>query len=133
MHWRFGDGFLGAAPVPALNNMFRSVERVWSDAGRAGRPRLVAQVNVALGPRAVTEQARTALAEYYLFSPHVEHQVEGMLSTPRQIRSSLDTLARFGADEVMLYCWSHHVDQVNRLADAGGLSRRCRKSLGNLR
>jgi alkanesulfonate monooxygenase SsuD/methylene tetrahydromethanopterin reductase-like flavin-dependent oxidoreductase (luciferase family) len=115
---RIGDGLLGAAPVPALDRLFRSVERVWSEAGRAGRPRLVAQVNVAVGPREVTEQARQALSAYYQFSPGVQHKIDGMLSSPSQIRDALDTLAGFGADEVVLYCWSHDVDQVERIADA---------------
>jgi alkanesulfonate monooxygenase SsuD/methylene tetrahydromethanopterin reductase-like flavin-dependent oxidoreductase (luciferase family) len=46
---RFGDGFLGAAPPRYLGRLFRTVEGFWAEAGRAGRPRLVAQGNVALG------------------------------------------------------------------------------------
>lgn len=46
-----------------------------------------------------------------------------ILRPPHQIRDTLDSLAGFGADEVMLYCWSHDVDQVERIADAVDLTR----------
>ncbi|MFB9840536.1 LLM class flavin-dependent oxidoreductase, partial [Actinoallomurus acaciae] len=41
---RWGDGYLCAAPLAMAGGLFRSVERSWSAAGRAGRPRMVAQV-----------------------------------------------------------------------------------------
>lgn len=112
---RFGDGFLGAAPPRYLGTLFRTVETLWAEAGRPGRPRLVAQGNVALGPDGLVAQARSALAGYYGggYDP-------GLLDTPGRIRDFIRTCEGLGADEVMLYCWASDPDQVDRLADLVG-------------
>ncbi|MGH3394314.1 MAG: LLM class flavin-dependent oxidoreductase, partial [Streptosporangiaceae bacterium] len=59
---RWGDGFLAAAPPAWAGNLFRAVEQAWLAAGRAGRPKIVAQVNVALGSPDVIDDARGAIA-----------------------------------------------------------------------
>ncbi|MFG2860445.1 LLM class flavin-dependent oxidoreductase [Streptomyces sioyaensis] len=116
---RYGDGFLGAALPPAhMDGMFRAVEEAWSRAGRTGRPRLLAQVNVALGPPPVVDRARRELHAYYQPSSYTEHVVDGLLTTGAQIRAAVAAYRAIGADEVMLYCWSPGPDQVERLADA---------------
>ncbi|MFF4284976.1 LLM class flavin-dependent oxidoreductase [Streptomyces sp. NPDC001633] len=116
---RWGDGFLGAAlPPQHMDGLFRNVEAAWSRAGRDGRPRLVAQVNAALGPEETLDRARRELHAYYSPGDHVEHVVNGLLTTPAAIRAAVDAFRAIGADEVMLYCWSPDADQVERLADA---------------
>jgi alkanesulfonate monooxygenase SsuD/methylene tetrahydromethanopterin reductase-like flavin-dependent oxidoreductase (luciferase family) len=115
---RWGDGFLCAAPPAMADGLFRSVERSWSEAGRSGRPRLVAQVNVVLGSEATVDDARAALGSYYAFIDGGDRLAEGVLSTPRAIRDAVATFAGLGADEVMLYCWARDAGQVDRLADA---------------
>ncbi|MFI0711193.1 LLM class flavin-dependent oxidoreductase [Streptomyces inhibens] len=116
---RWGDGFLGAAlPPRQMDAMFRQVETAWSRAGRTGRPRLLAQVNVALGPEATLDRARQELRAYYQPADFTEHVVKGLLTTPAQIREAVAAYRAIGADEVMLYCWSPDPDQVERLADA---------------
>ncbi|GAB7030284.1 LLM class flavin-dependent oxidoreductase [Streptomyces sp. NPDC021749] len=116
---RWGDGFLGAALSPQhMDGLFRNVEAAWSRAGRDGRPRLVAQVNAALGPEETLDRARRELHAYYSPSDYVEHVVKGLLTTPAAIREAVAAFRAIGADEVMLYCWSPDADQVERLADA---------------
>ncbi len=116
---RFGDGFLGAALPPRyMAPLFRDAEAVWEKYDRPGRPRLVAQANVALGPESTVEQARRTIRAYYDFSGRADHVAEGLLTTPHAIREAVDAFVGIGADEVMLYCWSSDVDQVDRLADA---------------
>ncbi|MFE0376536.1 LLM class flavin-dependent oxidoreductase [Streptomyces inhibens] len=116
---RWGDGFLGAAlPPRQMDAMFRQVETAWSRAGRTGRPRLLAQVNVALGPEATLDRARQELRAYYQPADFTEHVVKGLLTTRAQIREAVAAYRAIGADEVMLYCWSPDPDQVERLADA---------------
>ncbi|MGP8298055.1 LLM class flavin-dependent oxidoreductase [Streptomyces inhibens] len=116
---RWGDGFLGAAlPPRQMDGMFRQVEAAWSRTGRTGRPRLLAQVNVALGPEATLDRARQELRAYYRPADFTEHVVKGLLTTPAQIREAVAAYRTIGADEVMLYCWSPDPDQVERLADA---------------
>ena len=56
---QWGDGFLAAAPPAWAGNLFRAVEQAWQAAGRAGRPKIVAQVNAALGSPDVIDDART--------------------------------------------------------------------------
>ncbi len=113
---RWGDGFLCAAPPGMADDLFRYVERSWAGAGRSGRPRLVAQVNVALGPDSTVEDARRAIGGYY--GDGASWALDGLLTTPRQVRDALTAFAGLGADELMLYCWSADVEQVDRLADA---------------
>ncbi|MDX2676511.1 LLM class flavin-dependent oxidoreductase [Streptomyces sp. NY05-11A] len=116
---RFGDGFLGAALPPKLmDGLFRDVEAVWERYGRPGRPRLVAQINVALGPLSTMEEARRNLLDYYAFTGRADYMVNGLLTTEREIRETVEAFTGIGADEVMLYCWSSDPDQVDRLAEA---------------
>ncbi|GAA4507002.1 LLM class flavin-dependent oxidoreductase [Actinoallomurus oryzae] len=112
---RWGDGYLCASPPAMADGLFRSVERSWSAAGRAGRPRLVAQVNVALGPESTIEDAREAMGAYYAFLD--DPGWVGLLTTPRQVHDALTAFTDLGADEVVLYCWARDADQIDRLAD----------------
>ncbi|AEW96087.1 MULTISPECIES: LLM class flavin-dependent oxidoreductase [Streptomycetaceae] len=116
---RFGDGFLGAALPPHLmTGLFRDVEAAWEKHARPGRPRLVAQLNVALGPAGTLAHARHNIRDYYAFTGRAGHMAEGLLTTPERIRETTDAFFAIGADEVMLYCWSSDADQIDRLADA---------------
>ncbi|MEV1244728.1 LLM class flavin-dependent oxidoreductase [Nonomuraea sp. NPDC050022] len=116
---RWGDGFLGAGLGPQwMDTAFRDVERRWELAGREGRPRLVAQVNVALGTETVLAEARNEMGDYYAFTGRPEHMLAGLLTTPAAIRDAVAAFTGIGADEVMLYCWASDPDQIDRLADA---------------
>ncbi len=114
---RWGDGYLCAAPPGMADGLFRYVERSWADAGRSGRPRLVAQVNVALGPDDVVEDAREAIGAYYGFLGDTGRVLDGLLTTPARIRDAITAFKDLGADELMLYCWAPDPAQVDRLAD----------------
>jgi alkanesulfonate monooxygenase SsuD/methylene tetrahydromethanopterin reductase-like flavin-dependent oxidoreductase (luciferase family) len=113
---RWGDGFLLAGSPAWAPSLFGAARQAWHSAGRHGDPRIVAQVNVAVGPQDVIDDARTAIAGYYAFTGD-DHAVDGLLTTPSQIRSALAQFADLGADEVMLYCWARDPGQVDRLAD----------------
>ncbi|UYB39299.1 LLM class flavin-dependent oxidoreductase [Streptomyces sp. Je 1-4] len=116
---RWGDGFLGAALPPAhMEGLFRQVEDAWDRVGRTGRPRLVAQVNAALGPQPTLDRARAELRAYYAPHSYTDHVVNGLLTTGDQIREAVAAFRAIGADEVMLYCWSPDPDQVERMAGA---------------
>jgi len=118
----FGDGLLAAAPPRYTATLFQHVERDWQAAGRPGRPRLVAQVNVALGPDHTVTRARQEIVNYYGFlgSGSPDEMADRMLTTPQRVREAVATFADLGADEVMLYCWATDADQVDRIADAIG-------------
>nr|WP_225953445.1 LLM class flavin-dependent oxidoreductase [Kibdelosporangium phytohabitans] len=110
---RWGDGFLAAAPVEWCGGLFDTVRSSWAEAGRSGSPRLVAQVNVAVGP--AEDEARRHISAYY--GDQAEWALGRLLTTPAQVRDAIKAFADLGADEVMLYCWSPHTDQIARLAD----------------
>ncbi|MEU6851738.1 LLM class flavin-dependent oxidoreductase [Actinacidiphila alni] len=114
---RWGDGFLAAAPPSWAGGLFDTARASWKHYGREGEPRLVAQVNVALGPDRVVDDARTAMSAYYAFTGMADRMVAGMLTTPAGIRAAIADFADLGADEVMLYCYGRDPDQVERLAD----------------
>ncbi|WP_131738506.1 LLM class flavin-dependent oxidoreductase [Actinomadura roseirufa] len=117
---RWGDGFLAAAPPAWAGELFRTVETAWDEAGRTGRPRIVAQVNAALGSDAVVEDARRAALGYYAFTGRPGFGADGMLTEPGEIRDTIARFADLGADEVMLYCWARDPHQVDRFADVIG-------------
>jgi alkanesulfonate monooxygenase SsuD/methylene tetrahydromethanopterin reductase-like flavin-dependent oxidoreductase (luciferase family) len=114
---RFGDGLLCAAPPAWAGRLFDTVERQWAEAERCGRPRMVGQLNVALGAEPVVDGARSAMTAYYAFTGDAERMAAGMLSTPAAIRDALAAYRDLGADEVVLYCWAPDPAQVDRLAD----------------
>ncbi|MGW4319696.1 LLM class flavin-dependent oxidoreductase [Streptomyces sp. NPDC004684] len=114
---RWGDGFLAAAPPSFADGLFETARGFWKEYGRDGEPRIVAQVNVALGTDDVIHEARTAMHAYYAFTGMAARMVAGMLTTPAEIRDAITAFADLGADEVMLYCYGLDPDQVDRLAD----------------
>ena len=65
--------------------------------------RLVAQVNVALGPQELIDDARAAMHAYFTFTGIADRMVARMLTTPNEIRDAIVSFADLGADEVMLY------------------------------
>ncbi|MBF6064973.1 LLM class flavin-dependent oxidoreductase [Nocardia terpenica] len=116
---RWGGGLLCAAAPSWAENLIETARRSWHAHGRPGKPRIVAQINAALGPQP-TDEARTAIAAYYEFSGHANHMTNGMLTTPHQIRTAITQFENLGADELMLYCWARDPDQINRIADLIG-------------
>ncbi|MGW7072065.1 LLM class flavin-dependent oxidoreductase [Streptomyces sp. NPDC054855] len=114
---RWGDGFLAAAPPSWAGGLFDTARTFWKQYDREGEPRIVAQINVALGPDEVIEDARTNMHAYYAFTGMPDRMVAGLCSTPPEIREAITRFADLGADEVMLYCYGLDPDQVDRLAE----------------
>ncbi|MGP3991760.1 LLM class flavin-dependent oxidoreductase [Streptomyces sp. 3N207] len=114
---RWGDGFLAAAAPSWAGGLFDTVRGFWKEYGREGEPRIVAQVNVALGPQGVIDDARARMHAYYAFTGVADRMVAGMLTTPAEIRGAVAAFAELGADEVMLYCYGVDPAQVERLAE----------------
>ncbi|MFE9325138.1 LLM class flavin-dependent oxidoreductase [Nocardia sp. NPDC006982] len=114
---RWGGGFLAAAAPSWAGGLFDTARRSWKEYGRDGEPRIVAQVNVALGAPDLIEDARASMGAYYEFSGRAEFMLAGMLTTPDEIRTAISQFEDLGADEVMLYCYGRDADQVDRLAD----------------
>ncbi|MFC7591442.1 LLM class flavin-dependent oxidoreductase [Nonomuraea antimicrobica] len=122
---RLGDGFLCSTHIADTDTLFRAIETEWRAQGRAGRPRLVAQFNAALGPDYLIKEAHDRLYEYYsaptfmnMPAGFAEAAVANMLTTPAQIHEATARMTDLGADEVMFYCWASDVSQVEQFAGA---------------
>jgi alkanesulfonate monooxygenase SsuD/methylene tetrahydromethanopterin reductase-like flavin-dependent oxidoreductase (luciferase family) len=111
---KHGDGFICAAPAAWAGGLLRQVREQWAEAGRAGAPRIVCQVNVAVGDPGTVERARRAVAGYYAFTGR-----EGWgapLTEPARIAEAVAEYGALGADEVVLYCYGDDPAQVEALA-----------------
>ena len=108
------DGFICAAPLEWAGGLVRTVHEQWAEAGREGRPRLVCQINVAVGPPATVERATRAVADYYAFTGRAGWGAP--LSDPGRIAGTVAAYREFGADELVLYCYGDDPGQVGRLA-----------------
>jgi alkanesulfonate monooxygenase SsuD/methylene tetrahydromethanopterin reductase-like flavin-dependent oxidoreductase (luciferase family) len=115
---QWGDGFLSASTVPHTDQLFRAVERSWQAAARTGGPRLVAQLNVALGADDVVTDAQRTIRSYYAFTEYADQIAGSLCTTSGGLRDAVAAFGDIGADEVMLYCWASDPDQVDRVADA---------------
>lgn len=115
---RFGHGYHCAASPADTDRLFEAVRTTWRDRGRAGSPRLVAQVNVVLGDDAVMEQAQEAIRAYHAYLGDLAVDIAGQaVRTAHDLRSSLATFGDIGADELIVTCWSADLDQFARIAD----------------
>ncbi|WP_031467992.1 LLM class flavin-dependent oxidoreductase [Sciscionella sediminilitoris] len=117
---RWGDGALIAAAPSWAGGIIDTVRSAWEAHGRSGSPRIVAQVNLALGPESVLAEARAAIGSYYAFTGNPEYMVDGMLTGPVQVREAVKAFADLGADELVFYCHGRDPEQVDRLADILG-------------
>lgn len=121
---RSGDGLLCASPMADMDGLFRATEQAWRAADRTGRPKLVAQLNAALGPDPTIEEARGNIRRYYsgpqymdLPANYSDMAVQRMLTTSDQVRDAVNRLRDIGADETIFYCWSSDTAQIDRFAE----------------
>jgi alkanesulfonate monooxygenase SsuD/methylene tetrahydromethanopterin reductase-like flavin-dependent oxidoreductase (luciferase family) len=112
---RFGDGFLCAAPLAWAGGPIDTVRQQWSDAGRAGRPRIVCQVNAAVGPPDLVAEASAAIRAYYAFTG--QDRWGSPVSSPAELTETIEGYRALGADEVVLYCYGSDPGQVDRIAE----------------
>jgi alkanesulfonate monooxygenase SsuD/methylene tetrahydromethanopterin reductase-like flavin-dependent oxidoreductase (luciferase family) len=93
----------------------------WRDAGREGRPRLVAIGYVSLGEDA-GEHAQRYLGDYYGFiGDFADRIVAGALTTPQKVADAVAAFSAAGCDELILFPCHPDVGQVALIADAAGL------------
>jgi alkanesulfonate monooxygenase SsuD/methylene tetrahydromethanopterin reductase-like flavin-dependent oxidoreductase (luciferase family) len=118
---RWGDGYIagGGAPEQA-RQLYGLVEAAWTAAGRRGKPRFVAGMYWALGPRAA-ERAAAYIRDYYAFlGPVVDGFAASIPSTPEAIKGAIGAFEAVGLDELVLWPCVPEPEQVDRLADLLG-------------
>ncbi len=93
------------------------MRKAWTEAGRAGAPRLVALGYYALGPDAAA-LAEGYLLDYYAFlGDYASMVVQGASTTEAAVREQVAAFADAGCDELILFPCSPDPDQLRRLAD----------------
>ncbi|HZR14041.1 MAG TPA: LLM class flavin-dependent oxidoreductase [Acidimicrobiia bacterium] len=113
--WIAGGGGVDAFAATATR-----VRDAWAEAGRDGRPRLLALGYYSLGPAARTN-ADAYIQHYYGFlGPVAEQIAQGVLVSDAQVRDELAAFESAGCDEVVLFPSSPDVSQVDLLAAARG-------------
>lgn len=115
---RYTDGFVTAQNnVEEVDRIFRSVERAWQDAGREGKPHLVAQIDIALDTND-NGQGRQHIVDYYADIPmFVEYKSSTLRTTEQQLSEVIQALEQIGADEVVFFTWSTDIEQIDRIAN----------------
>jgi alkanesulfonate monooxygenase SsuD/methylene tetrahydromethanopterin reductase-like flavin-dependent oxidoreductase (luciferase family) len=112
-----GDGWV--APFFGFDMLvdgMTSVRRAWTDAGRSGRPRVVAERYFCLGTGA-DEAADQYLLHYY-GQEYFAHARADTLTTPGRLREEIQRLSGTGCDDLLLFPCTGAVDQVALLAEA---------------
>lgn len=96
---------------------FRVVEAAWRDAGKPGKPRLVAGLTCAWGAYAAARTAES-IRSYYAFRGEAARTMEVRVpSTPKALREALRAYEEIGCDELVLEPGLADIDQIDRLAE----------------
>ncbi len=118
---RCADGFITATnDVEQVDGMFRSIEQSWLEAGRVEKPRLIAQMDIALETQNVGQGRKNVLDYYAITPPFDEIKSATLLTTERQLSEIMRALEQIGTDEVVFFTWSTETDQIDRIAQLVG-------------
>lgn len=118
-----GSGWIaGSRGVEAFRRGADGVRAVWSEHGRDGAPRLLAQPYFALGERA-REHAEAFLTDHYGIEGDAAAAVAAAsLTDATAVRDAVAAYAQAGCDELILFPCHPDPGQVHLLADAVGRS-----------
>jgi len=112
----YGAGWTAGGGGPDLVlPMVMKIRKAWSEAGRAGEPRIGALAYFGLGDDAAS---RASLRRYYGFlGGWVEAIVEGALRTPQAVAAALTAYEDVGVGELALMPTVPSINEVDLLAD----------------
>ena len=114
---RWGVGWTaGGAPPEAAAQVAASVRNTWTEAGKAGEPRIAALSYYALGPHA-DEGASTYLGHYYGFAPWGKDMWQMIPRSEEAVRERVRQFEEVGVEELFLDPTIADVEQVDRLAE----------------
>jgi alkanesulfonate monooxygenase SsuD/methylene tetrahydromethanopterin reductase-like flavin-dependent oxidoreductase (luciferase family) len=115
----FADGFMapgGADPI-AIAALWKGIEAAWTEAGREGRPRMVAGSYFALGPEAAVA-AKAYIDAYYGYDPKLAaRRLDDLPTTPEAVLAVIRRTEELGADELILRPVRADHTMRERLAD----------------
>ncbi|CAN5678776.1 hypothetical protein BH09ACT8_BH09ACT8_40530 [soil metagenome] len=114
-----GDGWVSGAlrDYEAETAFAQRIRRAWSEAGRAGAPRLHTCLNFAFDDGA--DEGRGHISRYYGFAPdYAELNIADLLTSAEDARRTVAAYDALGFDRLLFCSAVTSVDQVDRLADA---------------
>ncbi len=116
---QYADGWtMGGGTPDAFAEARGKLNKAWSEAGRAGKPRTMALFYFALGEGA-EQMASEALGDYYSFlGDYARRIAEGAAKDAATVKGYLTAFEQAGADEVICFPVSTDLDQIDRLAEA---------------
>lgn len=115
---QFGSGWTaGGLPPDAVAGMIEKAQSAWEEAGREGRPRIVALAYFSLGD--TLETSRRYVLDYYgLMGDEVAEMIAGsVLRSPEAIKGAVEAFANAGVDELILDPTVPDPDQVDLLTN----------------
>ncbi len=121
---RLGDGYIAGSAGSAPSNQaqevmgyFRTVESAWREAGKPGKPRLVAGLTCAWG-QYTADRTAESIRSYYSFRGEAARTMEVRVpSTPKTLREAFRAYEEIGCDELILEPGLADIDQIDRIAD----------------
>lgn len=115
---QYADGFITATDnAEHINQTFRAVERSWQEAGRSGKPHLVAQIDIALESQNIGQGRKNLLRYYKAMPPVDDYKSAALRTTTQQLRDAIQMVEQLGANELIFFTWSTGIDQIERVAD----------------
>ena len=118
---RWGTGALIGGATGSPEMVCQSLEmtrKVWQEAGRTGKPRLVVTSYYGLGPNVADWVNRTVRDFYAFLGPAATQIAAGVRTTPEALRGLVQEFADMGVDELLLWPCIPELDQISRLEDA---------------
>lgn len=115
---QYADGFITAFDnAEHIDQTFRAVERSWQEAGRSGKPHLVAQIDIALESHNIGQGRKNLLRYYKAMPPVDDYKSAALRTTTQQLRDAIQMVEQLGANELIFFTWSTEIDQIERVAD----------------
>ena len=118
---RWGNGAhigVGGGGPEMVRQSLEMTRKVWQEAGRTGKPRLVVTSYYGLGPNVADWVNRTVRDYYAPLGPLATQVAAGVRTTPEALRGLVQEFADMGVDELLLWPCIPELDQISRLEDA---------------
>jgi alkanesulfonate monooxygenase SsuD/methylene tetrahydromethanopterin reductase-like flavin-dependent oxidoreductase (luciferase family) len=114
---QFASGWsAGGLPPDVIEGLVQKAQSAWREAGRDGRPRIVALAYFSLGD--TLEESRRYLLDYYEPMGDMAETIAGSaLRSPESITGAIDAFAHVGVDELILDPTVPDPEQVDLLAE----------------
>lgn len=115
---RWGAGWTAGGSAPDQVAPFAErVRAAWKDAGREGRPRIVALSYFSIGDE-VVDDSKAYLLDYYAYlGEWAQGITDGTPRSPEDVRTTVSRFEEAGVDELIFDPTVADLDQVDRLAD----------------